>query len=75
MADRIVDARGSHCPGPTMDLIRAVKAAQIGETIALLSSDPGSRKDIPLWVQKAGHELVATRNHEGYDELIVKKLR
>lgn len=75
MADKVVDARGSHCPGPTMDLIRAVKAAQVGETIALLSTDAGSKKDIPLWVQKAGHQVVEILSHDGYDELIVMKMR
>lgn len=45
-----IDARGSFCPGPLMELIRAVKAANVGEVIAVLSGDPGSVKDIPAWV-------------------------
>ncbi|MFO7171826.1 MAG: sulfurtransferase TusA family protein [Bacillota bacterium] len=75
MADKVIDARGSFCPGPMMELIRAVKEAKVGETIAVLSTDSGSKRDIPLWVQKAGHELAGVIEHEGYDEIVVRKLR
>jgi tRNA 2-thiouridine synthesizing protein A len=75
MADKVIDARGSFCPGPMMELIRAVKAANVGETIAVLSTDSGSKRDIPLWAQKAGQEFVGVIQHEGYDEIVVKKVR
>lgn len=57
--DREIDARGSHCPGPLMELIRGLKSATDGEVIAVISTDLGSNTDIPLWVQKAGNELIA----------------
>jgi TusA-related sulfurtransferase len=56
---REIDARGSHCPGPLMELIRGLKSATEGEVIAVISTDPGSKTDIPLWVQKAGNEMIA----------------
>ena len=62
---REIDARGSYCPGPLMELIRGLKTAQEGEVIAVISSDAGSRTDIPLWVQKAGNELVAIEEVDG----------
>jgi TusA-related sulfurtransferase len=34
-----IDARGSHCPGPLMELIRGLKSAHEGEVIAVISSD------------------------------------
>jgi len=72
---RTIDARGSFCPGPLMELIRAVKEAQIGEVIEVLSSDQGSKRDIPLWVSKAGHILLSITEKEGYTSFIVKKAR
>ncbi len=57
--NREIDARGSHCPGPLMELIRGLKSAHEGEVIAVISTDLGSNTDIPLWVQKSGNELVA----------------
>jgi tRNA 2-thiouridine synthesizing protein A len=72
---RTVDARGSYCPGPLMELIRAIREGQVGDVIAVYSSDKGSKTDIPKWVEKAGHRLVALEARDGYDEIIVEKLR
>ena len=40
-----------------------------------LSSDKGSKTDIPKWIEKAGHRLVALETRDGYDEIIVEKVR
>ena len=72
---RTIDARGSYCPGPLMELIRGIRESQVGETLAVLSSDRGSKVDIPKWVEKAGHRLVAVESRDGYDEIIVEKAR
>jgi TusA-related sulfurtransferase len=70
---RIVDARGSFCPGPLMELIRAIRESAPGQLIAVYSSDSGSRIDIPKWVEKAGHRLVEIARRDGYDEIVVEK--
>ncbi len=72
---RTVDARGSFCPGPLMELIRAIRESQVGDVIALYSSDKGSKLDIPKWIGKAGHRLIALEVRDGYDEIIVEKQR
>jgi tRNA 2-thiouridine synthesizing protein A len=72
---RTVDARGSFCPGPLMELIRAIRESAVGDVIAVYSSDKGSKIDIPKWIEKAGHRLIALELHDGYDELIVEKAR
>jgi TusA-related sulfurtransferase len=70
-----IDARGSYCPGPLMELVRAIREGLIDEVIAILSDDPGSRRDIPLWIEKAGHELVGVFEEEDHTRFIVKKLK
>ena len=72
---RTVDARGSFCPGPLMELIRAIRESQVGDVIAVYSSDKGSRMDIPKWIEKAGHRMVVLEVRDGYDEIIVEKRR
>ena len=32
---RLIDARGSFCPGPLMELIRAIRESQVGDVIAV----------------------------------------
>ncbi len=75
MTPRLVDARGSFCPGPLMELIRAIRESAVGDVIAVRSSDRGSRTDIPKWIDKAGHRLIGITELEGYDEIVVEKLR
>ena len=70
---RIVDARGSYCPGPLMELIRVIRESEPGQVIAVYSSDSGSRTDIPRWVEKAGHRLVRIESRDGFDEIVVEK--
>lgn len=72
---RVVDARGSYCPGPLMELIRAIREGAVGDVIAVYSTDNGSKVDIPKWIEKAGHRLVALEGRDGYDEIVVEKLR
>ncbi len=72
---RVIDARGSFCPGPLMELIRAIRESEVGQVLAIYSSDHGSRTDIPKWVEKAGHRLVGIVPHDGYDEIVVEKRR
>jgi TusA-related sulfurtransferase len=71
---RTIDARGSYCPGPLMELIRGIREAQVGDTLAVLSTDRGSSVDIPLWVAKAGHRLIGIYRVEDSDRIVVEKL-
>jgi len=70
-----IDARGSFCPGPLLELIRGVKSVGVGEVVAVRSSDPGSAKDIPLWIEKAGHEFLGALQEPGYTRFLVRKTR
>lgn len=74
MANRkVIDARGSFCPGPLMELIAAVKMAQVGEELEVLSTDKGSATDIPEWINKVKHEHLGTEEKEGVWHVLVKK--
>ncbi len=72
---RSIDARGMACPGPLMSLIGAIRQGAVGDTIEVLSSDEGSRTDIPAWVTKAKHDLVLVRPDEGFTRFVVRKAR
>jgi tRNA 2-thiouridine synthesizing protein A len=71
--DKEIDARGSFCPGPLMELIRGMKVLPVGGVLAVLSSDPGSAKDIPAWIAKAGHEYLGAQQEQGYTRFIARK--
>jgi tRNA 2-thiouridine synthesizing protein A len=73
--DRSIDARGMPCPGPLMSLIGAIREGEVGTVIEVLSSDEGSKTDIPAWIEKAGHEMVEVEEDEGYTHFIIRKAR
>jgi tRNA 2-thiouridine synthesizing protein A len=70
-----IDARGSFCPGPLMELIRNIRMAQVGDVIAVLSSDEGSKKDIPAWIAKARQEYLGAEQAQGATRFVVRKVR
>ena len=72
---RSIDARGMACPGPLMTLIGAIREGQVGDIIEVLSSDEGSKTDIPAWVTKAQHELVEVVAEDGYSRFVIRKAR
>lgn len=72
---RVIDARGSVCPGPLMALIGAIREQGVGDVVSIYSTDTGSKTDIPLWVKKAGHELVGTHERPDCVEFVVRKKR
>lgn len=73
--DKTIDARGMPCPGPLMNLIGAIRQGEVGQVYEVLSSDEGSKTDIPAWIAKAKHELVEVIPEAGYARFIVRKAR
>lgn len=69
----VIDARGSYCPGPLMDLIARIKEARIGEVLEVWATDEGSAKDIPLWARKVGHEYLGTETTDKEWRVRVRK--
>lgn len=72
-ADVTIDARGSACPGPLMDLIGKVKKGDPDTVYKLQTSDRGSMEDVPEWVEKAGHELLETVEQDDYWDIYIEK--
>ncbi|NQV22387.1 MAG: sulfurtransferase TusA family protein [Rhodospirillales bacterium] len=76
MSEReLVDARGAACPGPLMELIATIKLVGIGDEVEILSSDKGSASDIPLWVAKVGHKVVANEKRDNHWSIVVQRTK
>lgn len=72
-AAKLVDARGSACPGPLLEAKKAIGGVSVGQTIEIWSGDPGTKNDIPKWAAKVGHEYLGILAAEGYDRLFVTR--
>ena len=69
---KVVDSRGSFCPGPITDLFKAYRSSQVGDVIELLATDPAAKADVTAWAQRSGNELLDTIDEQGYIRIIVK---
>jgi peroxiredoxin family protein/TusA-related sulfurtransferase len=69
-----VDARGLQCPGPVMELSKAIDRIQNGEAVSIISTDPGFATDMPAWCNSTGNHLQALEPANGaYRAVVVKQ--
>ncbi|MDA8174223.1 MAG: sulfurtransferase TusA family protein [Nitrospiraceae bacterium] len=73
--DKTVDARGAACPGPLMELIKAMKSEDVGTVVEILSSEKGTSVDAPAWLKKVGQELVSVEQKGDYWSIVAKKIK
>ncbi|MBN2243295.1 MAG: sulfurtransferase TusA family protein [Acidobacteria bacterium] len=72
--DKVVDARGTACPGPLLEAKRAMAdVPKNGGILEVLSSDEGTNEDIPLWAKKVQHEYIGTITEAGYWRIFVRR--
>jgi NADPH-dependent 2,4-dienoyl-CoA reductase/sulfur reductase-like enzyme/peroxiredoxin family protein/rhodanese-related sulfurtransferase/TusA-related sulfurtransferase len=72
---REIDACGLQCPGPILQLKKAVDELAVGEAVKIIASDPGFAADAPAWCNTAGHKLESIEGLEGgrYCAVVVKQ--
>ena len=72
---KVVDARGSACPGPLLEAKKGIGSVQVGEVLEIWSGDAKTKDDIPKWATKVGHEYLGHITAEGYDRLFLRRLK
>lgn len=71
--DKVIDARGTACPGPLLEAKKGIGAVKVSQVIEIKSNDQGSRKDISAWSGKIGHEFLGCIEADGHDRLFVRR--
>ena len=73
-AAKVVDARGSACPGPLLEAKKGIGAIKVGEVLEIWSGDPRTKEDIPRWSKKVGHAYLGSITAEGgYDRIFIQR--
>lgn len=70
-ADKIVDARGSACPGPLLEAKKGIGTIKRGQILEIWSGDPKTQSYIDKWAKKIGHEYLGAEATAGYDRIFV----
>jgi tRNA 2-thiouridine synthesizing protein A len=60
-----LDARRMFCPMPVIRTQDRVAELQPGDTLEVVSTDPGALNDIPAWCRINGHKVLETREENG----------
>ena len=68
-----VDSRGTACPGPLLAAKKAIGEVPEGGIMEVLSSDEGTKKDVPKWAKKKGYEYLGTVEESGFFRVYMKK--
>ncbi len=74
-AEKIVDARGTSCPGPILAAKKGIPSVSVGGIMEVQATDTGTKKDLPAWAKKMGHEYLGVLDEPGYMRLFVKKMK
>ncbi len=74
-ANEVIDTTGLSCPLPVLKSKKALKNLEVGQILKIISTDAGSKKDIPAWTRVTGQELVEEAEESGKYIFYVKKLK
>jgi len=73
--NKVVDARGTSCPGPILAAKKSIVEIETGQVMEVLASDAGTKKDIPAWCKKTGHEFMGMLEDAGDIKLYIKRMK
>ena len=68
----LVDARGHHCPVPSLRLRKAMEGLAPGVRLTLLATDPMARIDVPYLMADLGGSVCGIEAQDGILRIIVE---
>jgi len=71
--DKTLDARGLSCPMPSVKTALALETMDPGQTLEVLTDDPVSKKDLPVWAESTGNELLEIAEEGETIKIYLKK--
>lgn len=72
-ADAVVDASGLQCPGPLVQVSRAMKELAPGAVLLARATDRGFRSDLPAWCASTGNTFLGMTEEKGVFTARVRK--
>ena len=73
--DKVVDARGTSCPGPILAAKKGMADVKVGQLMEVLATDSSTSKDLPAWSKKLGHDYLGLVEEPGYMRLFVRRAK
>lgn len=70
---KTLDATGLSCPLPSVKTALALEQMEIGQVIEILTDDPVSKRDLPIWAQSTGNELLGVKEENKVIKIYLRK--
>ena len=71
--DKTLDARGLCCPMPSVKTALALEQMETGEVLEVITDDPVSRRDLPVWAESTGNVLLGLKDEDKTIKIYLKK--
>jgi tRNA 2-thiouridine synthesizing protein A len=72
-ATKTLDCTGMLCPMPVVKTAKAMKEMAVGDTLEMISTDPGALPDMKAWANQTRHELLKAEDAGGKYVFLIKK--
>ncbi len=71
--DRELDASGLNCPLPILRAKKTLSDMQSGQTLLIISTDPGSVKDFEAFAKQTGNPLLSSADEGSRFTFVMRK--
>lgn len=72
-ANKTLDAKGLSCPMPSVKTALALEKMSAGEILEVLTDDPVSRRDLPVWAQSTGNSFLGVEEDGPTIRIYIRK--
>ncbi|MDB4089843.1 sulfurtransferase TusA family protein [Gammaproteobacteria bacterium] len=71
--DKELDTSGLNCPLPIIKAKKEINGMDAGQTLKIISTDPGAVKDFESFATQTGNELLSTEEKDNKFYFLLKK--
>jgi tRNA 2-thiouridine synthesizing protein A len=72
---RILDCRDTLCPGPVVEVSKAIRTLAVNEVLEVLATDPGFVPDIQAFSKQTGHQLLIVEPKDNGFRALIRRAR
>jgi tRNA 2-thiouridine synthesizing protein A len=72
---KLVDARGTACPGPLLEARRGVSECPVGGVMEILSSDSDTIVSVQRWCTKMEFEYLGDVENDGFWSIYLRRTK
>lgn len=70
--DETLDCRGLSCPMPVLKTKKAIGNMKSGQILEILSTDAGTKNDLPSFATRVGHEFLGEKEDDGFTRFYLR---